>query len=587
MGGIRAEEDEARCSRPRPPLEEGQAVKTSRASRQCERPRGRASQVRALPGRNYVAAPRFKELHYVLEESRGGRGGGCKHQPAKVATLAAGQHGDKIRDVAMIAAARDGYTQAVKMLKLEVIGRQTGKLDFNSREVLVDAAVAAAATGQLIVVELLLLEIESDNNREGEIYEESDYDSGSDEPMPSHDAAWRVLDEASGRGHLGVVKFAANYALQSVYEPAHAFCDALSLAIAGGHLEVVRFLLEPGRYMWQYAKALELAIDKGHHAIVELMYAMSPQHGGNTFFCRFAIAGNLKVITYLYNNGHNEPKMIDDAFMQAARHGQTDIVAFLLDSGPISPEAFDSGFENAARSGTIATLRFLYGQRRVSRSSLMAAFEKTERPATIEFIHSNEIIPTESVVSAFKNAGRCGYVGPHYHRPNLDQLQILRVLRMRVDIPAEAINEVVAKATLEFHPGILQILSDDSRLTSEIRSVAFAKAIDKGSLRLSQALFKDNQISSEETTQAFVRAACAGHLDLVKFLVVKPVIVESAEREAILASARTNRNGVTQYLCKRKEWPIEVLAEALSATRHKKLKKFLRSIIARRQGGRP
>ncbi|EGZ18616.1 hypothetical protein PHYSODRAFT_301197 [Phytophthora sojae] len=102
----------------------------------------------------------------------------------------------------MIAAARNGYIEAVRVLMLEIISAQTGKLDYASRQVLTKAASAAGSNGHLVVVELLLLEIEADDEREDEREEESDYDSGDDELAPSHKAAWEIPEEASAHGHL-------------------------------------------------------------------------------------------------------------------------------------------------------------------------------------------------------------------------------------------------------------------------------------------------------------------------------------------------------------------------------------------------
>ncbi|EGZ18615.1 hypothetical protein PHYSODRAFT_301196 [Phytophthora sojae] len=161
----------------------------------------------------------------------------------------------------------------------------------------------------------------------------------------------------------------------------------------------------------------------------------------------------------------------------------------------------------------------------------------------------------------------------------------LQLLLNRTDIPVSIINEVVAQATLEFHPEILQTLGTDSRLTPEVRCAAFAKAINKRNLHAARALFQENQISSQEVTRAFVRAACAGDLRLVKFLQGKPAIDVSAEQDAVLAAARANRDKVTRHLLKRRERSIETLQEALSATRNESLQMFLRACIAQRQDG--
>lgn len=48
-------------------------------------------------------------------------------------------------------------------------------------------------------------------------------------------------------------------------------------AIIGGCYEVVEFLLETRRYNWDYAEALEVAVDARRDAIAELIFAQSMQ----------------------------------------------------------------------------------------------------------------------------------------------------------------------------------------------------------------------------------------------------------------------------------------------------------------------
>lgn len=81
------------------------------------------------------------------------------------------------------------------------------------------------------------------------------------------------------------------------------------------------------------------------------------------------------MIKYLFNKGHKNPCLLDDAFVSAAIHGHTDIVAYLLGSELISSKKFDSAFVDAAGSGVAATCRFLYEQHRVSRPALGRVFE--------------------------------------------------------------------------------------------------------------------------------------------------------------------------------------------------------------------
>lgn len=165
----------------------------------------------------------------------------------------------------------------------------------------------------------------------------------------------------------------------------------------------------------------------------------------------------MKAITYLYGKGHNTPDVVHDAFVKAACYGRTKIVAFLPGAKPLSSDTVDQAFECAAAAGVIDIVNFLYEQHRVSRASLNEVFECTRSAAVIGLLHSEEKIPVVSIVAAFINAARCGYIGGQYYHPHEDQLKILEVLIRENCIPAELINEVAVRATREFQASILQI----------------------------------------------------------------------------------------------------------------------------------
>jgi hypothetical protein len=473
---------------------------------------------------------------------------------------------------ALVGVARDGHNDAVKLLILEVIGAQIGSLDEDTMKTLTAAAVAAAEKGHLAVVEFLLeieLEREDEFDDEDESDDESDEDS---EDEASHKAAWKVLDAAARTGHLSVVKLAMEFAPEDELL-AFERSDALDLAIRGGYEDIAVFLLQPRMYTWKYAEALECAIDQEQHRIAEVLFQNFED--GN-FLGDLARDGNMKAVTYLYNMGHDDPELVNSAFIEAASHGHTDIVAFLLGSGPIGAKAFDLAFEGAASAGAIDTFMLLYDQDRASRASLHAAFEKSPHASIVEFLYANECIPVETVVAAFQNAGRCGDVDCEAYQPNSDQLAILRLLCGCNSIPERIVNAVFAQASNAFETSVLKILCRDHRISEKEIGVAFLEGAKWGKSDLVEALFKAVPIPNDLAAKGLEKAAEWGSLDVVKLLQGQPAISAAAKQKALQGAADECQEEVVLYMCKHGEWSIELLHKVLTATGHNDVVGFIR-----------
>ncbi|GMF30166.1 unnamed protein product [Phytophthora lilii] len=441
-----------------------------------------------------------------------------------------GQHAFKVLNVALVDAARDGSVEAVKVLTLKVIGDQTGTLQSTKFEVLKSAAIAAAGNGHLPVVELLFSELNAyERHDKSEDEEDSDYDDTAGEYSSScHDGAQEIFDAAAANGHLRVAHFVANCAPVTFSHESHA----LHLAVVGGYVDIVRFLLETAKYTWAHTETLELAVDEGHHRIAELIYAGWPNNRGECLLSYLAQQGNTKLVAYLYKFARAEPEVIEDAFIKAARHGRTDVVAFMLDNGPISSEAFNLGFEDAAAAG-----------------SIIAAFR-----------------------SAAESIG--GNTDYHTQRKNI---KILEILSKGQCIPREDINNVVARATRAYQPSILKSFGNDYRLSPETFAKAFSKSIEEGCVEVVEAFLQGKLMSVNLATCGLMKAAACGHAAIVFSLLKKPMIAATAKQESLVTAASHNRNCIVQDMCKQFEWPIKVLKGALRATHSRRLTKFLRT----------
>lgn len=177
---------------------------------------------------------------------------------------------------------------------------------------------------------------------------------------------------------------------------------------------------------------------------------------------------------------------------------------------------------------------------------------------------------------AFKKLARCG----RDCAPQNGQLELLELMYKNTEVPAQIINSVVERVTaasdtevsVDTRARIVQLLGNDCRLVPDVRNKALDWVTDKGCISILRAWSKERQMLSEEACRGLLRAASAGHLDIVKFVLGRPGISTTVLREATIAGARNNHNGVTLRLCKHQQWPLDVLQGALNVTRNKRLK---------------
>ncbi|EGZ18598.1 hypothetical protein PHYSODRAFT_332347 [Phytophthora sojae] len=230
------------------------------------------------------------------------------------------------------------------------------------------AAIIAARSGHLDTVELLLRSLEV----RGKVREE---------------AAWKVLEEAAVHGHLAVVQFASRYVIRTPSDDERCTdSKAVSLAIAGGYVDVVVYLL---RYPWNVASAFMEAVRKQQHVIAEKIYQVFPFYfEGKNLFVEMAGDGFLIAVQYLYERGHNDENLVQDAFLKAATGmtRRTEVMEFLIGTGRVLEEVFDTAFEAVATSGSVSTVTFLYEQQFASLRGIYRAFERAGSLSVTKFL---------------------------------------------------------------------------------------------------------------------------------------------------------------------------------------------------------
>ncbi|KAE9284152.1 hypothetical protein PF008_g27228 [Phytophthora fragariae] len=170
---------------------------------------------------------------------------------------------------AVLAAARSGRTDMLEILLASqteyFYDEETGcKYDEEEEygQFVAEAAVAASREGHLEAVRLL----------HDIVYYHDD----------RYETLWKILEEAAASGHVHVVKYAVD-SLRDVGDDEFMDCTAdrtwkncraLSLAISGGHVDVVEVLLDDGAPsgVWDVKDAFEQALKEGQEDVAWGIY---------------------------------------------------------------------------------------------------------------------------------------------------------------------------------------------------------------------------------------------------------------------------------------------------------------------------
>ncbi len=162
--------------------------------------------------------------------------------------------------------------------------------------------------------------------------------------MELYEAVDDALGAAAGGGHMEVIRFLLDHGSLDKMELYEAVDDALGAAAGGGHMEVIRFLLDHGSLdkMERYgavAHAVKAAAGGGHVAVIRLLL----DHG--------------------YLGKRELYEAVDDALEAAAGGGHMAVIRFLLDHGYLGKKeryrAVAHAVKAAAGGGHVAVIRLL------------------------------------------------------------------------------------------------------------------------------------------------------------------------------------------------------------------------------------
>ncbi|KAG7376384.1 hypothetical protein PHYBOEH_001565 [Phytophthora boehmeriae] len=318
--------------------------------------------------------------------------------------------GPELMKKMMVAATENRHLQVVGYLLTQFTGVEGDEMDADKMEILKSVVVAGARVGYLDAVKLVLpVMLGADEYRAG--YERRRY----------YDKykGWReALTEAARNGHLVVVMFLADVQDKECYVNSYVLSeDALGLAIAGGHDEVVKYLLDLDRerFRWNLINACTEVVKRDNKDLAEFFYNNyakyvrgTTEHVTGNLFVDLAIEGRTEAVKFMYVNGHDDAEIVCDAFVNAVAVGRrVEVVEFLLETGHIFPAIFDKGFVAAASSMWVTSkiVCSLYAMKRASAKTINNVFAVARDMAVMKLLYENERISDEAIIKAFQRAG--------------------------------------------------------------------------------------------------------------------------------------------------------------------------------------
>ncbi|KAG4053475.1 hypothetical protein PC123_g11370 [Phytophthora cactorum] len=333
------------------------------------------------------------------------------------------------------------------------------------------------------------------------------------------------MDVAAENGRVDVVELLCEHAKQSSevyyskYRPASKRSNALSLAISGGHVGVVRALLTPVRLHWDVGAAFELALAEGHQKVVTFMHRALPMYLAATkigenydMIVHMARDGHLRSVEYLFEHGHDSLSVAGKTFYIAAVYQRTKIISFLLGTGRVCPKAFDAAFERVCHSGLLdmVELLYMYEKKRASIESIRRAFVNARTLQVIRFLYLKEDIPQDCLHTLVEACIQRMDSKTNSHNQNQKECaRILEFLFNQGRIPETLVTRTVEAAATSNTARLVGVFCKRGRVSLEVAAKAFTAAANSDSVDVVEVMWTKRLVSRETMMQALMSAASA------------------------------------------------------------------------------
>lgn len=110
---------------------------------------------------------------------------------------------------------------------------------------------------------------------------------------------------------------------------------------------MVKLLLDPKKFTWDFGEAVNQAIAANQSAVVELIHqsfpyqAYNPTSRKDTLITHMSRRGQSHIVEYLYERGLWALEDIPGAFVAAADSGHLELLQFLYDTELVSVETLN------------------------------------------------------------------------------------------------------------------------------------------------------------------------------------------------------------------------------------------------------
>ncbi|KUF91813.1 hypothetical protein AM587_10003009 [Phytophthora nicotianae] len=406
---------------------------------------------------------------------------------------------------AVLLAARIGDIKS-----LELLTPYMDELKDVKREAFEEVVLAASKSGNADVVRLLLPELGGEG------------------------LAWSVIMIAAGKGFMEILSFAAD-AADSGYEMSYV----LLYAIYRRQSEAAIFLASRYYRDWNLGEGLESALVYGLNEVADCIYGIVTEHeDGDSFiwdfFTGLAGDGYGYALTYLY---HLDKMNLICSVALWSLHNHVQIHSTYRD-GRITQESIEEAFRNAAGHGNSNSIQLLFQNCGISTRGIRKAFENSSTSTISKFLYDKLEDPAESVVAAFRNAAGCGH---YIHMSHEDRAAVFKFLCSTGHVPDKLVHEGIIAAIGNWY------LFDDVVL----------------------ALFNEAYISPEIALRVFQKAVSEGRARVVKLLLSKYCFALPVKEEAMMNAAQGDQDlyfEVLKLICASEDWSLDALNRAISTT---------------------
>ncbi|KAG6960891.1 hypothetical protein JG687_00007992, partial [Phytophthora cactorum] len=419
------------------------------------------------------------------------------------------------------------------------------------------AVVTAARNGHVDVVQFILLRLHSVTKRS--------------------DVVWELMDVAAENGRVDVVELLCEHAKQSSevyyskYRPASKRSNALSLAISGGHVGVVRALLTPVRLHWDVGAAFELALAEGHQKVVTFMHRALPMYLAATkigenydMIVHMARDGHLRSVEYLFEHGHDSLSVAGKTFYIAAVYQRTKIISFLLGTGRVCPKAFDAAFERVCHSGLLdmVELLYMYEKKRASIESIRRAFVNARTLQVIRFLYLKEDIPQDCLHTLVEACIQRMDSKTNSHNQNQKECaRILEFLFNQGRIPETLVTRTVEAAATSNTARLVGVFCKRGRVSLEVAAKAFTAAANSDSVDVVEVMWTKRLVSRETMMQALMSAASGGNTIAVCRILTLKSFSSDVITQILKAAALEGHQCIAQLLYEKFRTPCQVMRE--------------------------